>query len=89
MEELKKAIGLRCTFCRSELFALPDENYAPTHGSLIVCANCGRENDVTSLIFVVKSKAMDIAKDYADKLIDKFQKDLKKAFKESKNIKFR
>ncbi|MGC1044929.1 MULTISPECIES: hypothetical protein [Erwiniaceae] len=89
MEELKKSIGLRCTFCHSELFAFPHENYVPLHGSLIVCANCGRENDVTSLIFVVKAKAMDIAEDYADKLIDKFQKDLKKAFKGSKHIKFR
>lgn len=89
MEELKKSIGLRCTFCHSKLFAFPHENYAPLHGSLIVCANCGRENDVTSLIFVVKAKAMDIAEDYADKLIDKFQKDLKKAFKGSKHIKFR
>jgi DNA-directed RNA polymerase subunit RPC12/RpoP len=61
MEELKKSIGLRCTFCHSELFAFPHENYVPLHGSLIVCANCGRENDVTSLIFVVKAKAMDAA----------------------------
>lgn len=89
MAELKKSISLRCTFCHSELFAFPHENYAPLHGSLIVCANCGRENDVTSLIFVVKAKAMDIAEDYADNLIDKFQKDLKKAFKGSKYIKFR
>jgi hypothetical protein len=89
MEELKKSISLKCTFCRSELFALPHENYAPLHGSLIVCANCGRENDVTSLIFVVKAKAMDIAEDYADKLIDKFQKDLKKAFKGNKYIKIK
>lgn len=89
MEDLKKTIGLRCTFCLSELFALPHENYTPSHGSLIVCANCGRENDVTSLVFVVKAKAMDIAEDYADKLMDKFQKDLKKAFKGNKHIKFR
>ncbi|EMC9797256.1 hypothetical protein VO451_001361 [Enterobacter hormaechei] len=89
MEELKKSICLRCAFCHSKLFALPYKNYAPFHGSLIVCANCGRENDVTSLIFVVKAKAMDIAEDYADKLIDKFQKDLKKAFKGSKHIKFK
>lgn len=89
MEELKKSISLKCTFCHSELFALPHENYAPLHGSLIVCANCGRENDVTSLIFVVKAKTMDIAEDYADKLIDKFQKDLKKAFKGNKYIKIK
>ena len=32
---------------------------------------------------------MNIAEDYADKLIDKFQKDLKKAFKGSKHLKFK
>lgn len=89
MEELKKTIALRCSFCRSELFAFPHENYSPSHGSLIVCANCGRENDVTSLICVVKSKAMDIAEDYADKLIDEFHKDLKKALKGSKYVRFK
>lgn len=88
MDELKKNINLRCTFCRSELFALPHKNYAPIHGSLILCANCGSENDVTSLILVVKAKAMEIAESYADKLMDTFQKDLKKAFKGNKYIKF-
>lgn len=81
MEELKKTISLRCSFCRSKLFAFPHKNYTPPHGSLIVCANCGRENDVTSLILVVKAKAMDIAEDYVDNLIEQFHKDIKKAFK--------
>lgn len=89
MEELKETIRLRCTFCRSELFALPHENYDPPHGSFIVCANCGRENDVTSLVFVVKAKAMDIAEDHADKMIKEFTKNIKKAFKGSKNIRFK
>lgn len=89
MEKLKKSISMKCTFCHSELFALPHENYAPSHGSLIVCANCGRENDVTSLVFVVKAKAIDIAEDYVENLIDEFQQDLKKAFKGKKHIKIK
>lgn len=89
MEELKGTIRLRCTFCRSELFALPQEDYDPPHGSFVVCANCGRENDVTSLVFVVKAKAMDIAEEHADKMIKEFAKNIKKAFKGSKNIRFK
>lgn len=89
MEELKKTIKLRCTFCRSELFALPQKDYDPPHGSFILCANCGRENDVTSLVSVVKAKAMDIAEEHADMLKEKFKKDLKKAIRGSKHIKIK
>lgn len=89
MKELNETIRLRCTFCCSELFALPHEGYDPPHGSFIVCANCGRENDVTSLVFVVKAKAMDIAEEHANKVIKDFEKSLRKVFKGSKNIKFK
>lgn len=89
MEELKKNISLKCTFCHSELFALPYDDYSPSHGSFIVCANCGRENDVTSLILVVKANALHIAEKHAEKLIENFKKDLKKAFRGNKNIKIR
>ena len=89
MEELKKSISLRCTFCHSKLFAFPHKDYTPPHGSLIVCANCGRENDVTSLILAVKAKVMDIAEGHVDKLIEQFHKDLKKAFKGSHHIRFK
>lgn len=89
MEELKETIRLRCTFCHSALFALPHEDYSPPHGSFIVCANCGRENDVTSLVLTVKAKALDIAEDHADKMIEQFKKDLKKSLKGSKHLKIK
>ncbi|WP_459176863.1 hypothetical protein [Ewingella americana] len=86
MEDLKKTIRLRCTFCRSEQFALPYEDYSPPGHSFVVCANCGRENDVTSLLIVAKSKGMEIAKVYADELVEKMKKDLVKTYKNSKFI---
>ncbi|MCB5312559.1 hypothetical protein [Yersinia intermedia] len=86
MEDLKKTIRLRCAFCRSEQFALPYEDYSPPGHSFVVCANCGRENDVTSLLIVANSKGMEIAKVYADELVEKMKKDLVKTYKNSKFI---
>jgi len=89
MEDLKKTIRLRCVFCRSEQFALPYEGYSPPSHSFVVCANCGRENDVTSLLIVAKSKGMEIAEECADELVEQMTKDLFKNFKNSKFIKIK
>lgn len=74
MEDLKETIRLHCTFCRSEQFALPYTDYSPPGHSFVICANCGRENDVTSLLIVAKSKGMEIAKTYADELVEQMKK---------------
>lgn len=89
MEGLKKTIRLHCTFCRSEQFAVPHKDYSPLGQSFVVCANCGRENDVTSVLMVAKSKGMEIAEAYADELVKKMKKDLIKIFKNSKFIKIK
>lgn len=89
MEDLKKTIRLRCAFCRSEQFALPFEGYSPPSHSLVVCANCGRENDVTSLLIVTKSKGREIAEAYADEIVKQVKKDLVKTFKNSNFIKIK
>ena len=89
MEDLKKTIRLRCAFCRSEQFALPCEGYSPPSHSFVVCANCGSENDVTSLLIVAKSKAMEITKAYADELVVQMKRDLVKSFKNNKLIKIK
>ncbi|WP_267443686.1 hypothetical protein [Erwinia psidii] len=86
MDEFKENIKLRCTFCRSEQFALPYEHYSPPSHSFVVCANCGRENDITSLLIVAKSKGIAIAKDYADKLVVQMKKELTKSFRNNKFI---
>ncbi|WP_226100914.1 hypothetical protein [Dickeya oryzae] len=86
MEDLKATIRLRCTFCRSEQFALPCEDYSPPGHSFVVCANCGMENDVTSLLIVAKSKGMEVARAYADELVEQMKKDLANSFKNNKFI---
>jgi len=86
MDEFKETIKLRCTFCYSEQFALPYEHYSPPSHSFVICANCGRENDVTSLLIVAKSKGIAIAKDYADKLVVQMKKELTKSFRNNKFI---
>ncbi|QQA74529.1 hypothetical protein [Pectobacterium parmentieri] len=87
MEDLQKTIRLRCAFCRSDQFALPYEDYSPPDHSFVICANCGRENDVTFLLIIAKSKGMEIAKAYADELVEQMKKDLVKSFKNNKFIK--
>lgn len=89
MDDLKKTISLKCTFCRSSQFAIPYEGYRPHHGSFVVCANCGRENDFTSLMFIVKREALEIAEEYAKKIISKEMEKLKKSLKGNKYISFK
>jgi hypothetical protein len=89
MNDFSHTINLRCTFCRSNEFALPCEGYTPYAGSFVVCANCGRENDVTSLLIVAKAMGIDIATCFAEKLMSDMKKRIKKNFESSKYIKFR
>ncbi|MGL6366848.1 hypothetical protein ACSZMZ_14185 [Aeromonas veronii] len=78
MDELHKTIKLRCTFCHSEQFAIPYSDYTPPSHSFVVCANCSRENDVTSLLITAKSKGLSIAQDYVEELVDKMKSDIAK-----------
>lgn len=89
MEELRETISLYCVFCCSKEFAVPYKGYSPHHGSLVVCANCGRENDFTSLMLVAKAKAMNMATAYANEVIQGFKKELQNAFRGNKYIKIR
>ncbi|HDS1740440.1 TPA: hypothetical protein QEM67_002316 [Pseudomonas putida] len=88
METFKKSIGLRCAFCRSYEFALPHAGYSPAPGGFVVCARCGRENDVTSLLLVAKSAGVVLVKQHAQQLVDGLAKDLRKSFRNHKFIKF-
>ncbi|PJH85542.1 MULTISPECIES: hypothetical protein [Pseudomonas] len=89
MEDFRKIIKLRCVFCRSNEFALPWEGYTPPAGSFVVCANCGRENDITSLLVVAKATGFGVAKAYAERLIDDMTKRLRKSFGNNKFIKLK
>ena len=89
MDEFRKTIKLRCVFCRSNEFALPFEGYSPPAGSFVVCANCGKENDITSLLVVAKATGLAVAKDYAEQLMNDMKRELQKSFRNSKFIKFK
>lgn len=89
MDDLNKRINLRCAFCRSNHFALPWENYLPPPGSFVVCANCGKENDITSLLITAKATGIAITKEYTKQLIAEIKDELIKTFKNSKHIKFK
>ncbi|EIX7809413.1 hypothetical protein MK936_004501 [Salmonella enterica] len=89
MDDLKETIRLRCSFCRSEQFALPYTDYSPPGHSFVVCANCGRENDVTSLLIIAKLKGMEIARAYAERLVEQVEKALVNSFKDNQFIKIK
>jgi len=81
MESCKKSISLRCAFCRSYEFALPFENYMPHPGSLVVCANCGRENDITSMLIFARSSGVSLVREHAQQLVEELADRMRKAFK--------
>lgn len=89
MQGFRKVIKLRCVFCHSNEFALPWEGYVPPPGSFVVCASCGRENDITSMLITVKTAGLSLAKDHAKELVKELTNELKKTFKNSKFIKFK
>lgn len=77
MAEIPDKISLKCVFCMSENFEVP-EGYEPQYGELIRCANCGRMNDVSSLVAVAHDEVKELATDF---VADEVKKMLKKAFK--------
>ncbi|WP_077999877.1 hypothetical protein [Edwardsiella tarda] len=87
MKKSKEIIKLRCVFCHSIEFAIPYADYAPHSGSFVVCAQCGRENDVTSLIITVKSRGLKLAQEYAEDLVREMKNDLIKSFGKNDFIK--
>ena len=87
--KFERNISLKCFFCSSEMFVLPSEDYIPFYGSFVVCANCGRENDFTSLIYVAEKKAHDMVEEYIEDALESLSKDLKKTFRNTKHIKIR
>lgn len=81
MNEEKRTIPVRCLFCLSNKFFLPTSKYKLKSGDMIRCGNCGRYNEYDSLMRVVKKKALNIAKEIAERIMDKFTKDINKMFK--------
>jgi len=81
MEDPKTTIKLRCLFCKSDQFVFPNEDYKPQPGDLIVCANCGRQNDYDSLMRVMKSHAEEWMEEQAEEAMKRAAKELEKELK--------
>ena len=77
-------IKMKCLFCKSEDFEIPEEGYHPEPGEMIKCANCGKLNDYESMCKVAKEKGITLVEKEAVKEIEDR---LKKTFKDI-NIKF-
>lgn len=78
--DTETTIKLRCIFCGSQSFELPEEGYQPKHGEQILCSNCGRTNDYDSLLNVAKKNAKDWAEKQVQKELDDFAKKIGKMF---------
>lgn len=79
--ENEKRIKLKCKFCNSSKFSIPDENYPPKSGDFIKCSNCGGLNSYDSLMKEVDKEAENFIKEEGDKFADEVEKQLKKTLK--------
>lgn len=70
-KELIRTIPLRCAFCKSTQFVVPDEDYQPKPGDMLTCANCGRESDYEAILGVLKDEAEKLTMEKAEELIEK------------------
>jgi len=77
----EKELKLKCLFCFSTDFILPDENYQPQPGEMIQCSNCGKLNDYDSLMRVVEKESDDFIQKEADKFAKEIEDKLNKSLK--------
>lgn len=76
LEDKRYTVKLKCVFCKSELFELPEEDYQPEEGEMIKCSNCGRLNDFSSI------KKLEI-NNTVKQIKEDVHNELKKIFKKS------
>ena len=74
---MEDRIKMFCLFCKSDQFELLKEDYQPSCGEMVKCANCGKLNDYTSMLKIAKEKAVELVEDEVKKKI----KDTMKNFK--------
>ena len=66
---MEKQIKMSCLFCKADQFELPTEDFQPTCGDMIKCANCGRLNDYTSMLRIVEDRAVEMAEKEAERIV--------------------
>ena len=69
---MKKQLKLEYVFCGSTNFELSNSDYRPKEGDMIKCHNCGKLNDYSSLMKVVKRKAAQLAHEEVNKILKKY-----------------
>lgn len=74
VKKFPSEIILKCVFCQSTKFEVPNLEYKPEDGESIKCSNCGKLNDVTSLNKVAIEKGK-------EEIVDSIQSHLKRLFK--------
>jgi len=71
----KYDIKLKCVFCGSEQFSLPEKNYKLKIGEQIKCAKCGRLNDYEALRDLAIKEGINVVKtDFDDEIKKIFKK---------------
>ena len=68
-EELPDTFPLRCVFCQSTSFKVPQEGYQPQPGEMLVCGNCGRESLYDAMVEVAKEEATELAGNMLSKML--------------------
>lgn len=79
----ERQVRLKCIFCDGLDFEILYEDYEPKENENIKCSNCGKLNIYSDIKQIALEKELKIIK---GEIIDNFQKDLKKMFKNNKNI---
>lgn len=72
----KYEIKLKCVFCGSEEFSLPEKNYKPKIGEQVRCSKCGKLNDYEALQGLAVKESIKIVK-------NDFNNEIKKIFKKA------
>ncbi len=66
---MEKQTKMHCLFCKSDQFELPGRDYQPSPGEMIKCASCGRLNDYSSMLKLMKEQAIEMAKVEAERIV--------------------
>lgn len=70
----KYDIKLKCVFCGSEDFVIPEKGYKPKIGEQVKCAKCGKLNDYEALHDLATKEGLNTVKSDVNEEIKKMFK---------------
>lgn len=95
MKDLSRKVSLHCPVCGNTMFSNVDEsndntNLSEASGStLFKCSDCGKIISKDDLIKANESTINANVEDMKNEAIKEFEKEIKKIFKDNKNIKIK